>query len=75
MFPHGVCWDTVFVCPYCREIHGGIVADGLERKCKRCPHKSSCEYEGYADVEEKLCEKDECFFQWWMYYAPLRLKI
>lgn len=73
--PNGMCLNTVFMCPFCKEIHGGTVMDGLERGCHRCPHKWNCEYEGYADIEEKLCDKGICFFQWFNFHARLHLNI
>ena len=72
---HGMCLNKVYLCPYCKCIHGGTVTDGVERKCSNCPHSRSCEYEGYADVEEKLCESAFCFFQWFNYNARLHLNI
>jgi len=73
--PNGMCLNTVFMCPYCKCIHGGKVADGLKRECDGCIHRMDCEYNGYADIEERLCGKDDCFFQWFLYNAPVHMNI
>ncbi|MEF8799124.1 MAG: hypothetical protein V5A79_06895 [Candidatus Bipolaricaulota bacterium] len=70
----GTCRNYLLRCPMCGYIHGGTAFGGVEKRCCRCPHEGVCEIDEGSGVEEqeKVCEKDECRFQWFLEKARIK---